>query len=96
MAVLNSRIAQFYFRKQFNSVKVLRSHIEQIPIPYINEEAQAQLLTLVDSILCTPSEKETIAVYEMIDSIIADIFELSADEYNLVKESMSRENLFLI
>lgn len=96
MAILNSRIAQFYFRKQFNSVKVLRSHIEQIPIPNINEEAQNQLLTLVDSILCASSETETIMLYEMIDSIVSDIFELSAEEYNLIKESMTGENLFLI
>ena len=35
MAILNSRVAQFYFKKRFNSVKVLRSHIEQIPIPFV-------------------------------------------------------------
>ena len=96
MAILNSRIAQFYFRKQFNSVKVLRSHIEQIPIPNVNKEAQDQLLTLVGSILCASSETETIMLYEMIDSIVSDIFELSAEEYNLVKKSMTGENLFLI
>lgn len=96
MAILNSRMAQFYFRKQFNSVKVLRSHIEQIPIPNINKEAQDQLLTLVDSILCASSETETIMLYEMIDSIVSDIFELSAEEYKLIKESMTGEKLFLI
>ena len=30
LAVLNSRVAQFYFEKSFQSVKVLRSHIEHI------------------------------------------------------------------
>jgi hypothetical protein len=50
----------------------------------------------VDSILCASSETETIMLYEMIDSIVSDIFELSAEEYNLIKESMTGENLFLI
>lgn len=35
LAVLNSRTAQYYFKKKFNSVKILRSHIQQIPIPLI-------------------------------------------------------------
>lgn len=32
LAILNSRIAQYYFRKTFHSVKVLRSHIEPMSL----------------------------------------------------------------
>ncbi len=95
MAVLNSRITQFYFKKQFNSVKVLRSHIEQLPIPKINEEAQSQILTMVDLMLHASSENEIITAYEKIDAAIANIFELNTDEYALIKDSMAGDNLFL-
>ncbi len=51
LAVLNSRIAQFYFEKKFNSVKVLRSHLEQIPIPYVDYETQKPIIETVDKIM---------------------------------------------
>lgn len=52
LAILNSRIAQ-YFKKNFNSVKVLRSHIEQIPIPYIPKEQQETFIKYVELLLTT-------------------------------------------
>lgn len=41
LAVLNSRPAQFYFSQNFNSCKVLRSHLEAFPFPEISHEEQA-------------------------------------------------------
>ena len=51
LAVLNSDIAQFYFEKKFNSVKVLRSHIEQIPIPLVDFNVQKPIIDLVNKII---------------------------------------------
>ena len=41
LAILNSRPAQFYFSQNFNSCKVLRSHLEAFPFPEISSEDQA-------------------------------------------------------
>ena len=51
LAILNSDIAQFYFEKKFNSLKVLRSHLEQIPIPYVDKQLQKPIIDLVNKIL---------------------------------------------
>ena len=51
LAILNSDIAQFYFEKKFNSVKVLRSHLEQIPIPYVDNKIQKPIIDLVNKIM---------------------------------------------
>lgn len=51
LGVLNSDIVQFYFDKKFNSVKVLRSHLEQIPIPFVDYAHQKPIIELVDKIL---------------------------------------------
>ena len=51
LAVLNSRIAQFYFSFVFNSVKVLRSHLENIPIPDVSPEKQLLVKQLVLKII---------------------------------------------
>ncbi len=96
LAILNSRIAQFYFKKRFNSVKVLRSYIEQIPIALIEKEAQERITLMVDSILEASEEDIIISLYNQIDMDIAKIYGLTAHEYQIVKSSMEGENLFLI
>lgn len=93
MAILNSRIAQFYFKKQFNSVKVLRSHIEQIPIPIIQTKDQERIITIVNSLITT--DNKTIELYNKLDKYICDIFGLSVAEYQYIIESMKNDNLFL-
>lgn len=47
LALLNSRIAQFHFSLTFNSCKVLRSHLEALPLPEISEEEQGIIKRLV-------------------------------------------------
>mgnify|MGYP001189945390 CR=1 FL=1 len=96
LAVLNSRVAQFYFKKQFNSVKVLRSHIEQIPIPYADDMTQKRIITAVDFMHNASSEYEILKLYEAIDAMIAEIFKLSRAEYDAVTQALSGENLFLL
>ena len=57
MAILNSRVAQFYFKKKFNSVKVLRSHIEQIPIPFVNKRKQNQMIAYIDQMFASSQDE---------------------------------------
>lgn len=51
LGILNSNVAQFYYHKKFNSLKVLRSHIEQIPIPLVDFNRQKPIIDMVDKIL---------------------------------------------
>lgn len=95
MAVLNSRTAQFYFKKQFNSVKILRSHIEQIPIPKAEKQVQNKIIDMVDSILKTSVEKVIRELYDSLDSEIADLYGLSYNEYQTIKSAVEGDNLFL-
>lgn len=95
LAILNSRIAQFYFKKQFNSVKVLRSHIEQIPIAFISEDTQKEIISMVDSILGASDTDTITAVYNLLDEKIAGLYGLTLDEYQTIQSSISGENLFL-
>lgn len=95
MAVLNSRISQFYFKKTFHSVKVLRSHIEQIPVPIANTETQENIIRLTDLLLSATDENTVLKIYDEIDQEIAIIYNLNREEYLLITESMKEENLFL-
>ena len=48
LAILNSSVVAFFISKKFNSVKLLRSHIEQVPIPIVSAEEQDSIIKKVD------------------------------------------------
>lgn len=81
MSVLNSSVAQFLFEKQFNSMKVLRSHIEEIPIPLVSQNIQNKIINLVDKIIYGNDS----SVYRELDKEVATIFGLNEKEYAIVK-----------
>ncbi len=93
LAVLNSRTAEYYFRKKFRSVKILRSHLEQIPIPNANVELQEKIIRLTDSLIANDSSSDKI--FEELDVIIAVLYGLTEDEYEMIKNEFSSDTLFL-
>lgn len=96
MAVLNSRVAQFYYSKKFNSVKVLRSHIEQIPIPKAAVIAQKQIINMVDAIQNATELSELERIYEKLDLQISALYGLTESDYFVVKSALSGKNMFLV
>lgn len=88
MAVLNSSVAQFIFQKQFNSIKVLRSHIESIPIPVCENNLQQQIIEYVDKVCETEDDKDYKKLCYQIDLFVAKLYNLSMDEYELVEKSI--------
>ena len=51
MAILNSRVAQYIYEKRYNAVKVLRSHIENIPVPVTDEETQRRIISKAEELM---------------------------------------------
>ncbi len=88
MAVLNSSVAQFVFQKQFNSIKVLRSHIESIPIPVCEDCFQQKIIAYVDELLKTTDENKYKNLCDQIDLFVANLYNLSTEEYELVETSI--------
>ncbi len=95
MAILNSRIAQFFFDKSFGSVKVLRSHIESIPIPMASNERQEEVVLLADQIMAARTESQIQYLYDELDRKAAGLFDLSEREYMIIKNAVDVCNLFL-
>ena len=83
MAILNSKVAQFFFAKQFNSIKVLRFHLEQIPIPFASQNEQIEIEKLVDEILSSNDENYQ-NLCENLDDRICDLYGLTEDERMLL------------
>ena len=96
MAVLDSEVVQFYYSKRFNSVKILRSHLEQIPLPVISTEKQDQIISEVDRLFSSKHTKEeAVGLCDMIDRYVADAYGLTDNEYKIVSDSSGKGNPFL-
>lgn len=95
LAILNSRIAQFIYKREFNSVKVLRSHIENIPIPIVNEKTQDQIITITDKLISGLEIHEAEKVYNILDMLISRIFNLNPEEIEIIRKAVDGENKFL-
>lgn len=93
LAVLNSRVVDFFCRKSFNSVKLLRSHIEEIPIPIPNSYQQSQIVSEIDNLLLRKTSVSL--VYDKIDSMVMEMFDLSPDQKSIILLSCKDRNLFL-
>lgn len=104
LAVLNSSPAGFYYKKSFNSVKVLRSHLEQIPIPVVSKDEQAKIIELVNRIMdlqmhdppisCADAHFDitNMSEYEELDRLIASAYGLSSSQYGCIHGKIMYES----
>lgn len=95
LAILNSRIAQFIYKREFNSVKVLRSHIENIPIPAVDDSTQDEIISITEKLISGLKIHEAEILYDELDMLIAKIFELSSNEIKIIRKAVDGENKFL-
>lgn len=95
LAILNSRIAQFIYKRQFNSIKVLRSHIENIPIPLVDDATQDNIISITDKLIAGLNINEAETVYDELDTLIATLFHLSFTDINIIKKAVDGDNKFL-
>ncbi|MCQ2604116.1 MAG: N-6 DNA methylase [Spirochaetia bacterium] len=51
LGILNSKAAAFYFQKKYNSIKMLREHIENLPIPPADSATQERIIKIVNDLI---------------------------------------------
>ena len=78
-ALFNSSLYQFIFQKKFASIKVLRNHIEQMPLPLWDEKTFFEIVKRVDRTLKNSD------CYEALDHYIMNQYSLSSQEINYIK-----------
>ncbi len=76
--LFNSSLYQFLFQKKFSSIKVLKSHLEELPLPVLKEEEMASMLHYVDGLL------EGKGDMEKLDSFVFSLFSLTREERSYV------------
>lgn len=87
LAILNSSVAQYVFEQRFHSVKVLRSHLEQLPIPMADKETQDELVQFVDYLMQqNKTSEEYLHLYTLLDKKIAALFGLTNAEWDYINQ----------
>ena len=81
-------MAQFLVDMQYHSVKLLRSHIEALPIPYAAPDKQTEIVCLVEQLEASVDTSHTAGLYDRLDCIISGLYGLSKDEYNNIRASV--------
>lgn len=83
MALFNSCLYQFIFQKKFSSIKVLRSHLEQLPLPLWSGSVLSKLSTMADSVIRGSLE------IEKVDEFIFNQFDFSGQEIQRIREGIN-------
>jgi tRNA1(Val) A37 N6-methylase TrmN6 len=80
VSFFNSDIYTFIFRKRFHSRKVLKSHLQNLPLPILSDETHRVIFDLYNK---TFSEKNiNISLFqEKIDEIICDAFSIDEKQF---------------
>lgn len=86
LAALNSRPVRFYHRYAHASVKVLRRHIEALPIPACPPEEQDGIALLADELIACRDPAGRRELYEEIDRRVTALYGLEDAERRLVRE----------
>lgn len=93
LTILNSSAVDFWISKKYYSSKLLKSHIENIPIPAVSQEKQKQLESYVNEILANIGDVS--ALYKQIDDIVYECYELSEDDKTRINEFLKSKNKYL-
>ena len=93
LAILNSSVAAYFISKRFNSVKLLRSHIEQMPIPVVPVDVQVSIIKKVDHIM--NSSENIRGLYKDLDNDIMALYGLTVEQIETIHTALSGKTLFL-
>lgn len=79
--LFNSDLYQFIFQKKFSSVKVLRSHIEELPVPYLTRDEKKRLAESVES-------AENTGDTGTLNKTVYKLFGLTAGDIDYIKAAL--------
>ncbi len=88
-AVLNSNVISFYYKHKFKSVKVLRSFLEQLPIPVIAQDEMNKIAEMAETLQAmgaSVTELYTMQISQ-IDALVARAFGITNEELEVIKNA---------
>lgn len=94
LGILNSSVTSYFITKKFNSVKLLRSHIEALPIPMVDKDIQKSIIKQVDNLIEFKSDIK--GRYRELDNMIMNIYGLKSKHKKIINTALKNKNLFFL
>lgn len=82
LGLFNSSLYQFLYQKKFSGVKVLRSYLEELPLPLLSAAEKEELARLVDALRGGAGDEAKL------DSYVFSLFSLTGEEKLYVTENI--------
>ncbi|MFZ2324851.1 MAG: N-6 DNA methylase [Ignavibacteriaceae bacterium] len=74
LALLNSSLYQFVYSKKFNTIKVLRGNLEELPFPKFSDTDSNAIISLVEKVLAQKID------YSIVDDLVFNLFGITDAE----------------
>jgi hypothetical protein len=97
LALLNSKLLDFYYKKKFSTKKEeafpeIQTYLyEQLPLPIVNQEQQNKVICIVDTILQLKSGNNNADISSLeneINVIVYDLYGLTDAEIKIIEQSI--------
>jgi type I restriction-modification system DNA methylase subunit len=88
-ALFNSSLYQFVFLKKFFTHKILKNHLEGLPLLILDGSMQKAILDITDSLI-NPAlpEKQRIRLLSELDGLLFELLKLRSNEIDCVKKAV--------
>ena len=78
--ILNSKLAQFYYQKTFNTIKTLRGNLEKMPLPVLTASQLKKMTTLVRKL----EKKLTAKGLDELNELVFDLYGISKKQRDVI------------
>lgn len=89
LALLNSKLMQYYYASSFFTVKVLRGNLEELPLLLVSEQEQLEIEKMALEAEKATDESGFEKTTKMIDEAIYSLYELSGKDIDFVDRELS-------
>lgn len=86
LALLNSKLLQYYYSSTFFTVKVLKGNLEKLPLRMVSEQQQLELEKMALEAEEAKSESELMQHTKLIDEAVYDLYGLKGEEIDFVEK----------
>lgn len=89
VALLNSKLLQYYYSSTFFTVKVLRGNLEKLPLKVASLKQQLELEKIVQDAEKAKNDKEIEKYTDIIDEVVYNLYELNNEEIDFIERELS-------
>ncbi len=81
LALFNSSLYRFIYLKKFSSIKVLRGHLEELPLPLLSADKYREVSDMTDAVI----RDKNLDKFYVLDDYVFSLFGFSGEDIDYIK-----------